>query len=88
MIREKTVFVHDKLITWNINNLIFNMMLCTHYYIVRYHFSDKNALYVYASLLATEEQYKMSNLLFYNWSHRLSTMVNYQRRRTYRGSNN
>jgi hypothetical protein len=68
MMREKTVFVHDKLIIWNINSLIINMMLCTHYHIVTYHFSNKNAPNVYASLSATEEQHKMSNLLFYNWS--------------------
>jgi hypothetical protein len=43
MMREKTVFVHDKLITWNIDSIIINMMLCTHYYIVTYHFSNKNA---------------------------------------------
>jgi hypothetical protein len=34
MMREKTVFVHDKLIIWNINSLINNMMICTHYYII------------------------------------------------------
>jgi hypothetical protein len=67
MMREKTVFVHNKLITWNIDSLIINM-LCTHYYIVKYHFSNEYAPCVYASLSATEEQHKMSNLLFYNWS--------------------
>jgi hypothetical protein len=37
-------------------------MLCTHYYIVTHHFSNKNAPYVYASLSVTEDQLKMTNL--------------------------